>query len=76
MLAGDQLKPELARRGVRLHCQIEPALAFMFFNLTIVKASSPAASDRDVDALRKRNMDAIGIRITFFKTSRQVARAQ
>ena len=34
--------------------------------LTIVKASTPEAVDRTVNELWKKNMDAIGIRITFF----------
>ena len=33
VLDGDTLKPELAKGGVRLHRQIEPALAFFFFNM-------------------------------------------
>ena len=35
--------------------------------LTLVKASTPANTDRDADALWKRSMDAIGLRITFLK---------
>jgi len=34
--------------------------------LTIVKASTPEAVDRTANELWKKNMDAIGIRITFF----------
>jgi ABC-type transport system substrate-binding protein len=33
VLANNALKPEYARRGVRLHRQIEPSLQFTFFNL-------------------------------------------
>ncbi|HKP65072.1 MAG TPA: ABC transporter substrate-binding protein, partial [Casimicrobiaceae bacterium] len=33
VLDGDKLAPPLARRGVVLHRQIEPSLAFFFFNL-------------------------------------------
>ena len=159
VLANDALRPEYARRGVRLHRQIEPSLQFTFFNLddpvvggygperialrraiamaydrdadirllnsgqaepanqlvppglfghdpsqstkalydpaaaralldrfgyrdrdgdgfrempdgkpmTLVKASTPVAADRDRDELWKRSMDAIGLKITFLK---------
>ena len=33
VLAGDKLKPALAKRGVVLHRQSEPSLGFFFFNL-------------------------------------------
>ena len=33
VLAGDTLLPELSARGVRLHRTVDPALAFVFFNL-------------------------------------------
>jgi oligopeptide transport system substrate-binding protein len=33
VLDGDKLKPAFAQRGIRLHRQIEPSLAFAFFNL-------------------------------------------
>jgi ABC-type transport system substrate-binding protein len=33
VLAGDTLLPELSSRGVRLHRTVDPALAFVFFNL-------------------------------------------
>ena len=33
VLDGANLKPELAKAGVRLHRQVEPALAFTFFNM-------------------------------------------
>ncbi len=33
VLDGDALKPQLARRGVRLHRQVEPSMGFTFFNL-------------------------------------------
>jgi oligopeptide transport system substrate-binding protein len=159
VLANDALRPEYAKRGVRLHRQIEPSLQFTFFNLddpvvggygpekialrraiamaydrdadirlltngqaepanqlvppglaghdaalpmkslydpaaaralldrfgfrdrdgdgyrktpdgkplSLVKASTTAASDRARDELWKRSMDAIGIKITFLK---------
>jgi oligopeptide transport system substrate-binding protein len=35
--------------------------------LTVVKASVPSAADRAADELWKKSMDAIGIRMTFFK---------
>jgi ABC-type transport system substrate-binding protein len=159
VLANDVLRPEYAKRGVRLHRQIEPSLQFTFFNLdnpvvggygpekialrraiamaydrdadiqlltsgqaepanqlvppglaghdpsvsvkalydpaaaralldrfgyrdrdgdgyretpdgkplTLVKASTPVATDRDRDELWKRSMEAIGLKITFLK---------
>jgi ABC-type transport system substrate-binding protein len=33
VLDGARLKPDLAKAGVRLHRQVEPALAFTFFNM-------------------------------------------
>jgi ABC-type transport system substrate-binding protein len=33
VLDGARLKPELAKAGVRLHRQVDPALAFTFFNM-------------------------------------------
>ena len=33
VLDGDKLKPDLAKAGVRLHRQVEPSLAFFFFNM-------------------------------------------
>ena len=33
VLAGNALKPEYARRGIMLHRQMEPALAYTFFNM-------------------------------------------
>jgi len=33
VLDGDKVKPDLAKAGVRLHRQIEPSLAFHFFNM-------------------------------------------
>jgi len=33
VLSGNALKPEYARRGIALHHQIEPALAYTFFNM-------------------------------------------
>ena len=33
VLDGDKLKPELAKAGVKLHRQVEPSLAFFFFNM-------------------------------------------
>lgn len=33
VLAGNALKPEYARRGITLHRQMEPALAYTFFNM-------------------------------------------
>ena len=44
VLDGATLKPELAKRGVRLYRQIEPAINFMFFNLDdpVVGGYTPA----------------------------------
>jgi oligopeptide transport system substrate-binding protein len=44
LLDGAKLKPELAKRGVRLHRQIEPAINFMFFNMDdpVVGGYTPA----------------------------------
>jgi hypothetical protein len=33
VLVGDALKPEYAKRGIRLHRHVEPALDFTFFNM-------------------------------------------
>jgi ABC-type transport system substrate-binding protein len=33
VLDGDKLKPDLAAQGVKLHRQVDPALAFTFFNM-------------------------------------------
>ena len=33
VLDGDRLKPELSKAGVKLHRQVEPSLAFTFFNM-------------------------------------------
>ena len=33
VLDGDKLKPDLAKSGVKLHRQVDPALSFFFFNL-------------------------------------------
>ncbi|MEO8136559.1 MAG: ABC transporter substrate-binding protein [Betaproteobacteria bacterium] len=33
LLSGGTLKPELARRGIALHREVEPSIAFTFFNL-------------------------------------------
>ena len=44
VLGGATLKPDLAKRGVRLHRQVDPAVNFMFFNLDdpVVGGYTPA----------------------------------
>jgi len=44
VLDGATLKPDLAKRGVRLHRQVDPAVNFMFFNLDdpVVGGYTPA----------------------------------
>ena len=71
VLDGDRLKPALAKRGIVLHRQAEPSLAFFFFNMDdpVVGGYEPAkialrravslAYDRDSDIRQLSNGQAV-----------------